>query len=30
MEQKTSGINTLPQGEVEVQQHTKVEFSISG
>ena len=30
MEQETSGINTLPQGEVEVQQLTKVKFSISG
>ncbi len=30
MEQKTSGINTLPQGEVGVQQITKVEFSASG
>ena len=29
MEQKTSGINTLPQGEVEVQQLTKVEFKTS-
>jgi len=30
MEQQTSGINTLPQGEVEVQQVTKVEFTASG
>lgn len=30
MEQETSGINTLPQGEVEVQQLTKVEFTVSG
>jgi hypothetical protein len=27
MSQKTSGINTLPQGEVEVRQFTKVEFT---
>jgi len=30
MEQETSGINTLPQGEVEVRQLTKVEFITSG
>jgi hypothetical protein len=30
MEQETSGINTLPQGEVGVQQLTKVEFIASG
>jgi len=29
MEQETSGINTLPQGEIEVQQLTKVEFIAS-
>lgn len=29
MEQSTSGINTLPQGEVAVRQSTKVEFSAS-
>ena len=30
MEQETSGINSLPQGELEVQQLTKVEFVASG
>jgi hypothetical protein len=30
MEQETSGINTLPQGEVGVRQLTKVEFIASG
>jgi hypothetical protein len=30
MEQETSGINTFPQGEVEVRQLTKVEFITSG
>lgn len=30
MEQTTSGINTLPQGEVEVGQHTEIEFTTSG
>ena len=30
MEQETSGINTLPQGETEVRQLTKVEFIASG
>jgi len=30
MEQETSGINTLPQGQVEVRQFTKVEFNASG
>ncbi len=29
MQQQTSGINTLPQGEVEVKQLTKVEFATS-
>jgi len=30
MEQETSGINTLPQGKMGVQQLTKVEFTTSG
>jgi hypothetical protein len=30
MEQETSGVNSLPQGEVEVRQLTKVEFVASG
>ena len=29
MEQKTSGTNTLPQGEVEVEQRTEIEFNTS-
>jgi len=29
MEQETSGINTLPQGEIDVRQVTKVEFTAS-
>ena len=29
MEQNTSGVNTLPQGEVNVRQTTKVEYSTS-